>query len=120
MRDSEAIARGKAKFEEVYPFKASENPTDFEATMYGDLFGDIYQRPGLSMRDRRLMIIGVAAAHGIDSILRLQLSAGLAKGDLKREDMDEITIFLTQYVGYPLGTRVRAAATEALKANSGA
>jgi 4-carboxymuconolactone decarboxylase len=112
----EALARGKAKFEEVYPFKAAENPSDFEAIMYRDLFGDIYQRPGLSIRDRRLMIIGVAAAHGIDSILRLQLGAGLAKGDLKREDLEEITIFLTQYVGYPLGTRVRAMAAEALKA----
>jgi 4-carboxymuconolactone decarboxylase len=117
--NDEALARGKAKFEEVYPFKAAENPSDFEAIMYRDLFGDIYQRPGLSVRDRRLMIIGVAAAHGIDSILRLQLGAGLAKGDLRREDLEEITIFLTQYVGYPLGTRVRAMAAEALKAAGG-
>ncbi len=115
MATDDALERGKAKFEEVYPFKAAENPTDFEAIMYRDLFGGVYQRPGLSIRDRRLMIIGVAAAHGIDSILRLQLSAGLAKGDLTKEDMEEITIFLTQYVGYPLGTRVRAAAAEALK-----
>lgn len=114
--DDEALARGKAKFEEVYPFKAAAEPSDWERIMYKDLFGGVYQRPGLSIRDRRLMIIGVAAAHGIDSILRLQMSAGLAKGDLKAEDMEEIAIFLTQYAGYPLGTRVRAAATEALKA----
>ena len=115
MTDDEALARGKAKFEEVYPFKAAAEPTDWEAIMYRDLFGDVYQRAGLSIRDRRLMIIGVAAAHGVDSILRLQLRAGLAKGDLTPQDLEEITIFLTQYVGYPLGTRVRAAAAEALK-----
>ena len=85
------------------------------ADQYEDLFGDVYQRPGLSIRDRRLLIIGVAAAHGIDSILRLQLSAGVAKGDLTEADLDEITIFLTQYVGYPLGTRVRAAVAELQK-----
>ncbi|MFN0148827.1 MAG: hypothetical protein ACKVT1_20175 [Dehalococcoidia bacterium] len=42
------------------------------------------------------------------------------KGALTREEMDEITIFLTQYVGYPLGTRVRAAAAKELKAADGA
>ena len=43
------------------------------------------------------------------------MRSGLAKGDLKPEDLEEITIFLTQYVGYPLGTRVRAAAAEVAK-----
>lgn len=112
---SDALERGKAKFEEVYPMKASETPSDWERIMYEDLFGGVYQRPGLSIRDRRLMIIGIAAAQGNDNILRLQMRAGVAKGDLKREDLDEITIFLTQYVGYPLGTKVRAAAAEVLK-----
>ena len=43
------------------------------------------------------------------------MRAGLAKGDLSEADLEEMTIFLTQYVGYPLGTRVRAAAAETLK-----
>jgi 4-carboxymuconolactone decarboxylase len=115
MADSEALARGRAKFAEVYPMTASEEPSDWERIMLEDLFGGVYQRPGLSQRDRRLLILGVAAAHGIDSILRLQMRAGLAKGDLAPADLDEITIFLTQYVGYPLATRVRAAATDILK-----
>jgi 4-carboxymuconolactone decarboxylase len=115
MPDSNALDRGRKKFEEVYPFTASAEPSDWERIMYEDLFGGVYQRPGLSMRDRRLMIIGVAAAQGNDTILRLQMRAGLAKGDLKPEDLEEVTIFLTQYVGYPLGTRIRAAAAEATK-----
>ena len=115
MADDIALARGKQKFEEVYPMKASAEPSDCERIMLEDLFGGVYQRPGLEMRDRRLLIIGVAAAQGNDTILRLQLRAGVAKGDLKAEDLDEITIFLTQYVGYPLATKVRAAALEVLK-----
>ena len=115
MDPDSALDRGRTKYEEVYPRKASANPSEFERIMYEDLFGGVYQRPGLSQRDRRLMIIGVAAAHGIDSILNLQLSAGVAKGDLTDADLDEIAIFLTQYVGYPLGTRVRAAVAEARK-----
>jgi len=111
----DALARGKAKFEEVYPYPAQKEPTDFERLMYEQLFGDIWQRPGLSTRDRRLMVIGVAAAQCNDSILRLQMRSGLAKGDLSASDLEELTIFLTQYVGYPLGTRVRAAAVEAMK-----
>jgi 4-carboxymuconolactone decarboxylase len=115
MADEQALDRGRAKFEDVYPMKASAEPSDWERIMYEDLFGGVYQRPGLAMRDRRLLIIGVAAAQGNDAILRLQMRAGVAKGDLKPEDLDELTIFLTQYVGYPLGTKVRAAATEVAK-----
>jgi 4-carboxymuconolactone decarboxylase len=115
MADGEALARGKAKFEEVYPMKAAEDPSDWERIMYEDLFGGVYQRPGLSMRDRRLLIIGVAAAQGNDAILRLQMRSGVVKGDLKPEDLEEVTIFLTQYVGYPLATKVRAAAAEVAK-----
>jgi 4-carboxymuconolactone decarboxylase len=111
----EARARGQAKFEEVYPFKANAEPSDFEDIMYRQLFGEVWQRPGLSTRDRRLMVLGIAAAQGNESILRLQFRSGLAKGDLKPEDVDELVIFLTQYVGYPLGTRVSAAAREATK-----
>lgn len=115
MSEESRLDRGRAQFERVYPMSANPNPSDWERIMYEDLFGRIYQRPGLAMRDRRLLILGVAAAQGNDNILRLQMRAGLAKGDLKLEDLEEMTIFLTQYVGYPLGTRVRAAATEVLK-----
>jgi 4-carboxymuconolactone decarboxylase len=109
----DALARGTAKFEEVYPFRANPDPSEWERLMYEQLFGDIWLRPGLSIRDRRLMVLGIAAAQGNDNILRLQLRAGLAKGDLQPADIEELTIFLTQYVGYPLGTKVRAAAAEA-------
>lgn len=114
MADKEALDRGRATFEEVYPLKAADNPSDWERIMYEDLFGGIYQRPGRSMRDRRLLIIGVAAAQGNDAILRLQMRSGVTKGDLAPGDLEEITIFLTQYVGYPLGTKVRAAAAEVM------
>ncbi len=119
MSDETRLEIGRAQFERVYPMSANPDPSDWERIMYEDLFGAIYQRPGLEMRDRRLLIIGVAAAQGSDNILRLQMRAGLAKGDLKPEDLEEMTIFLTQYVGYPLGTRVRAAAAEVLKAEAG-
>jgi 4-carboxymuconolactone decarboxylase len=95
--------------------KAASEPTDWERIMYEDLFGGVYQRPGLSMRDRRLMIIGVAAEQGNETILRLQLRSGLAKGDLTAHDVEELVIFLTQYIGYPRAVQLRAAATEALQ-----
>jgi 4-carboxymuconolactone decarboxylase len=115
MPDDAALALGKAQFEKVYPFAASAVPSDWERIMYEDLFGGVYQRPGLNQRDRRLLILGVAAAQGNEPITRLQLRSGIVKGDIKREDVEEILIFLTQYVGYPLATRFRAAAAEALK-----
>ena len=114
MADEAARARGMRKYEEVYPMKANAEPSDWEVILYEQLFGDIWLRPGLSTRDRRLMVIGIAAAQGNDGILRLQMRAGLEKGDLSASDLEELTIFLTQYVGYPLGTKVRGAAQATL------
>ena len=112
---NETREQGMAKYEEVYPMKANPEPSDWDTILYEQLFGEIWTRPGLSIRDRRLMVIGIAAAQGNEAILRLQLRAGLGKGDLTAADLTELPIFLTQYVGYPLGTKVVAAANEAKK-----
>ena len=101
MTDQDALERGRRKFEEVYPMKASADPTDWERIMLEDLFGGVYQRPGLAMRDRRLLIIGVAAAQGNDNILRLQLRAGVHTGEVELRDggPDGIAVHIAARVG---------------------
>ena len=55
-----------AKMQEVYGFTV--DPDDvaghFVAFTVDHLFGDVWSRPGLRVRDRRLMTIGVLAALG--------------------------------------------------------
>ena len=109
---SERYQAGAAKFEEVYPRQASEDPDEFERMAMENLFSEYWTRQGLSTRDRRLLILGIVAAQGNDAILKLQFSAGIAKGDLDESDLSEIPIFLSQYAGFPLSVVANTAASK--------
>ena len=109
---SEKYQAGAAKFEEVYPRTASDDPDEFERMAMENLFSEYWTRQGLSTRDRRLLILGIVAAQGNDAILKLQFSAGIAKGDLDESDLTEIPIFLSQYAGFPLSVVANTAASK--------
>lgn len=96
-------ARGLERMAEVYSFEVSDGPGDFFGYTVEHLFGDIWEREGLSLRDRRLLLIGLMVAEGLDGTLGIQLDSALAKGDLDAEDLREIVIFLSHYAGWPKG-----------------
>jgi len=96
-------SRGIERMGEVYNFSVGDGPGDFYGYTLEHLFGDIWERPGLSMRDRRLLLIGLMVADGLDDTLQVQLDSGLDKGDLSAEDLEEIVIFLSHYAGWPKG-----------------
>lgn len=96
-------ARGLARMAEVYSFEVSDGPGDFFGYTVEHLFGDIWEREGLSLRDRRMLLIGLMVAEGLDGTLGIQLDSTLAKGDLSPHDLREIVIFLSHYAGWPKG-----------------
>ncbi len=96
-------ARGLERMGEVYDFEVSDGPGDFFGYTVEHLFGDIWEREGLSLRDRRLLLIGLMVAEGLDGTLGIQLDSSLAKGDLSAEDLREVVIFLSHYAGWPKG-----------------
>jgi 4-carboxymuconolactone decarboxylase len=98
--------RGLEMMRRVYGFEVGDSPGDFFGVTVDHLFGDIWTRPGLSVRDRRLLILGVLAGQGQTDVMELQIPAALANGELSPEELREIAIFLTHYVGWPLGTKV--------------
>jgi len=93
--------RGLERMAEVYSFEAMDGPGDFFGYTVEHLFGDVWERQGLSLRDRRLLLIGLMVAEGLDDTLGIQLDSCLAKGDLGAEDLREIVIFLAHYAGWP-------------------
>lgn len=66
------------------------------------LFGDVWQRPGLSPRDRSLVTVAVLAATyrpgQLDSHLRLALENGVTQ-----EELVEALTHLAFYAGWPSG-----------------
>ena len=101
--------KGQEMFDEVYARSLGTLPppgaSGFIDYMLETLFGTVWADETLSIRDRRLLLLGAVAAQGDETILGIQLRAALARGELKMEQLEPIATFLTQYVGYPKGSR---------------
>src|SRR6476620_10275777 len=104
--DDELRKKGLAKMNEVYGWEMPDMPGEFFALTVDHLFGTIWSRPGLSMRDRRLMLL---AAQGQEELMEVQVTAILHNEELTREELREIAIFVTHYVGFPLGSKLDGA-----------
>jgi 4-carboxymuconolactone decarboxylase len=105
-------AAGMAKMQEVYGFTV--DPADVEGP-YVDvtvdhLFGAIWTREALGVRDRRMATIGVLAAQNLPGLLEVQFDAALERGELTEEQLRELVLHLAHYIGWPLSTGVSGAA----------
>ncbi|MDT5021293.1 MAG: 4-carboxymuconolactone decarboxylase [Mycobacterium sp.] len=98
--------KGLEKMNEVYAWEMPDVPGEFFALTVEHLFGRIWTRPGLAMRDRRMMLIAVLTALNQEELLQVQVNAVLQNEELTREELREMAIFLTHYVGFPLGSKL--------------
>ncbi|MGR6917620.1 carboxymuconolactone decarboxylase family protein [[Actinomadura] parvosata] len=98
--------RGLEMMGQVYGWEVRDGPGDFFGITVDHLFADIWCRPGLSVRDRRLLLLGALAARGLNDVLDIQIPAALRNADLTADELREIAIFLTHYIGWPLGARL--------------
>jgi 4-carboxymuconolactone decarboxylase len=65
------------------------------------VFGGIYSRPGLSLRDRELITVAMLAAiRGSEPELKFHMSAALNVG-LTIEELQEVVIQVAPYAGFP-------------------
>lgn len=97
--------KGLEKMNEVYGWEMPNIEGDpyFDLTV-DHLFGSIWTKPGLSMRDKRLMTLSVVTALGLQDLAEVQVNAALLNEELNEDELKEMAIFLTQYVGFPLGS----------------
>ena len=96
--------KGLEKMNEVYAWEMPDMPGEFFALTVDHLFGRIWTRPGLSMRDKRLMTLSVVTALGLQDLTEVQVNAALQNEELTEDELREMAIFLTHYVGFPLGS----------------
>lgn len=74
---------------------------DFADYLFEFPFGDIYSRPGLSLRDREVATIAALAAMGTaQPQLKVHIEAGLNVG-LSQEEITEILMQMAVYAGFP-------------------
>ena len=104
----DARQRGIDRMNEVYGWEVTDLPGDFFGLTAEHLFGNIWMREGLSIRDRRLLAIGLLVGHGMFDLVDVQVDSALRKGELDAKALREIVIFLAHYAGWPKAARLNS------------
>ncbi|MEU5840788.1 carboxymuconolactone decarboxylase family protein [Rhodococcus sp. NPDC047139] len=98
--------RGLEMMSKVYGWEMQDGPGDHFAVTADHLFANIWTRPGLTIRDRRLLLLGALTAQGAPDIAEIQIEAALKNEELDEQQLREIALFLCHYVGWPLGSKL--------------
>src|SRR5438445_4827649 len=104
--DPDRRRRGLETMGRVYGWEVKDGPGDFFGLTVDHLFAEIWTRPGLTFRDRRLLLIGMLTGSGLNDVLELQLDAALTNAELSPDELREIVIFLAHYAGWPQGAKI--------------
>ena len=99
----ERYRRGRERFLEVHDEKALnavEGLGDLGRHIVEFVYGDIYLRPGLSVRDRELAAVATLVALGRSSQLPQHLRASLKAG-LSADELREVIIQTATIAGFP-------------------
>ena len=103
----------------VQPSRAQQLMGDFAPKLAeltdSVLFGDIWERPGLSKRDRSLATVSALIAMNRPEQLRSHLALAIQNG-LTREELAEVMTHLAFYSGWPSAVSAMSVAKEVLPA----
>jgi 4-carboxymuconolactone decarboxylase len=97
--------KGLEKMNEVYGWEMPNIEGDpyFDLTV-DHLFGTVWSDSSLSMREKRIMTLACVTAVGRQDLAEIQVNAALLNGELNPTELKEMAVFLTQYLGFPLGS----------------
>jgi 4-carboxymuconolactone decarboxylase len=109
----ERVCGGEEAFREVNLIRAPGRDTPYtQAGILNFVFGHVWQRPGLSRRDRRLITL---ACVGIDDSvmpIRSHVGSALQSGDISLVEMREVALQFSAYYGFAKGEFLSQVAEE--------
>jgi 4-carboxymuconolactone decarboxylase len=73
------------------------------------VFGELWDRPGLSRRDRRWVTLACVGAAAVDEPIQQHVYAALASGDITREELQEFVLHFAYYAGWPRASALEMA-----------
>jgi 4-carboxymuconolactone decarboxylase len=118
MADAARRARGAEMLAKVYAGDVvvpPEGASAFADLMLEQVFAEVWTRPALSIRDRRMLIMGAIAALGESMTWKIQVRAAIKNGELTAEQAREALLQLVQYVGYPRAAGLLGPTEEAIR-----
>jgi alkylhydroperoxidase/carboxymuconolactone decarboxylase family protein YurZ len=114
----EALDRGLDMMDKVYGpgiadlvLPAKDRPYIDETIRHQ--FGEIWSRPHLSIRDRRLLVIGATAMLGRADLIETQVYGALCNGELDEQQLDEAVLHLAFYCGWGNASAVASGVEQA-------
>ena len=87
---------------------------DFQELITKYVWGEIWTRPGLDERTRRVLVIGTMVALGRWEEFKLHLRAAVVEGGFSEQDVKEILLQQAVYCGVPAANHAMAVAAEVL------
>jgi 4-carboxymuconolactone decarboxylase len=90
--------------EQVYGPGSSKGTRDYDNSPFlGEvvrhLFGDIWTQPALSMRDKRLLVIGATTMLNRPDLIAVQVAGAIVNGELTDQQLDELAVLMMFYAG---------------------
>ena len=81
--------------------KTSDLTADLQDLITRYAWGEIWNRPGLDLRTRRVLVLGTLVALGRWEEFRLHAAAALSEGGFSIDDLKEIALQQAVYCGVP-------------------
>lgn len=117
MSDSDSLEKGKAIMarlrgtEASPPSPSEELFPDMREMSVKHLFGEVWSRPGLALRDRSMITVAVLMALARTEELKFHMRGALNNG-VSREELLEMIMHISHYAGWPTGASAMRVAKE--------
>jgi 4-carboxymuconolactone decarboxylase len=114
MESNGRLKKGRAAYEEIMCVPPPDTDTVFRRVGYFDyLYGEIWQRPVLTRRERRL--IALSCAPVVVTEAGAHAYAALKSSDLSFEELQELVLHVAVYVGWQNGALLDGIVVDAMK-----
>lgn len=101
---------GKRRYREVMVSEPPPPLTPYlDHGVVDSVFGELWDRAGLSRRDRRWITLACVGAAAVDEPIQQHVYAALASGDITREEFQEFVLHFAYYHGWPRASALEMA-----------
>ena len=101
-RPARRITQGVGSFEEISLVQAPPQDSPyFYAGILNFVFGHLWQRPGLTRRERRLITIPCAGVSDAIGPIQSHVTSALGSSDVSYDEMQELIVHFSAYAGRP-------------------
>ena len=115
MNEQERRTLGEETIKRVYAGDVIVPPEGYLFTdvMLNQLFADQWNRDATSMRDKRILLLGMIAALGETMTFNIQAKAAIKNGEISGDELRELHLFIALYCGFPRAASMLAPMEEA-------